>query len=36
MMDRKNAGIEYDREAFIPAADRLSIATPVCGEFWCL
>jgi hypothetical protein len=28
MMDRKNAGIEYDREAFIPAADRLSDSNP--------
>ena len=27
-MDRKNAGIEYDREAFIPAADRLSDSNP--------
>jgi hypothetical protein len=28
MMDRKNAGIEYDREAYIPAADRLSDSNP--------
>jgi hypothetical protein len=28
MMDRKNAGIEYDREAFIPAADRSSDSNP--------
>src|SRR5580700_2566381 len=28
MMDRKNAGIEYDREAFIPASDRLSDGNP--------
>lgn len=27
-MDRKNAGIEYDREAFIPAADRMSDGNP--------
>jgi hypothetical protein len=27
-MDRKNAGIEYDREAFIPAADAMSDGNP--------
>ena len=27
-MDRKNAGIDYDREAFIPAADRMSDGNP--------
>lgn len=28
MMDRKNAGIEYDREAFMPAADAMSDGNP--------
>lgn len=27
-MDRKNAGLEYDREAFVPAADRMSDGNP--------
>ena len=27
-MDRKNAGIEYDRDAFIPAADAMSDGNP--------
>lgn len=27
-MDRKNAGIEYDREAFIPAAEHMSDGNP--------